>query len=132
VTGGNRILAIQAVKFLLTGLLSSACYAGTILFLVEVAGSGEIVATVVGFVAGTAVSWAINSLWTFEVALQGATLQRFVAVTLLGLGLNVGIMKMVLLAGLDYRLGVLLILVVVPVFNFCGHRWWTYQLRRPS
>ena len=87
----------------------------------------HVAASVVGFALGTFASWLLNSLWTFSAPLRGRILLRFVAVTLVGLGLNVLIMAGVEAIGVDYRLGLFLVLVVVPVFNFCCHRLWTYR-----
>lgn len=87
----------------------------------------HVAASVVGFALGTFMSWLLNSLWTFSAPLHGRILLRFIAVTLVGLGLNVLIMAGAEAVGIDYRLGLFLVLVVVPVFNFCCHRLWTYR-----
>lgn len=117
----------QALKFLLVGLVSSTFYAGSTMLLTEFRILGPVPSSVVGFVLGTLASWLLNSLWTFSARLHGVLLLRFVIVTLMGLGLNVLIMKSVNRMGIDYRLGLFCVLVIVPVFNFCCHRWWTYR-----
>src|SRR5258706_3897749 len=117
----------QALRFLLVGLVASACYAGSTVALSDFGILDHVTSSVVGFVLGTFTSWLLNSLWTFSAQLHGRLLLRFVAVTLVGLGLNVLIMACVEAMGVDYRLGLFTVLTLVPIFNFCCHRWWTYR-----
>jgi putative flippase GtrA len=117
----------QALRFLLVGLVSSACYTGTTMVLSDFGILDHVASSVVGFVLGTLASWLLNSLWTFSAQLHGKLLLRFVTVTLVGLGLNVLIMACVEAMGVNYRLGLLTVLILVPIFNFCCHRWWTFR-----
>lgn len=123
----DRHILVQAVKFVLCGLVSAASYTATIVSLVELAGWHTAAATCVGFSVGTVVSYVLNSLFTFQRKLERSRFVRFGTVTLIGLGINVSIVEGAQLIGLHYGFGVFGSLVVAPAFNFLAHRYWTFR-----
>lgn len=127
--GVNPRLLREAASFLVVGLGATAVYSATISGLVELAGLDPIPATAAGFVAGTLFSYVLNSLVSFRQTMDGRTLVRFFAVTLVGFFLNIAIMKAVLVAGFHYAVGILAVSVSVPAFNFAGHKLFTYRRR---
>ncbi len=131
---GATSLRRQIAGFMLSGILASAVYSGTIVGLVEVAGVAVMAATAIGFVAGTLMAWFANSRLTFREPLRAATLARFTAVRLLALVLNLGIMQGTLWMGFPYGVGIAATLVLLPPVNFLLHRLWTFRRKdeRPN
>lgn len=113
--------------FLAVGLLSSAVYAGASAILIELLGVGRVPAAGVAFIAGTIVSYVANARATFAAAPSARTLARFFVVTGLGFVLNLALVAVVAAAGWHYVAGILLVLVIVPSFNFAGHTLWTFR-----
>ena len=131
---GTTSLRRQIAGFMLSGILASAVYSGTIVGLVEVAGVPVMAATAIGFAAGTLVAWFANSRLTFREPLHAATLARFTVVRLLALVLNLGIMRATLWLGFPYGVGIAATLVLLPPVNFLLHRLWTFRRKdeRPN
>lgn len=121
----------EAVCFLLVGVVSASVYSGTIVLFVEAGLLDPVPATAVGFVIGTLASYVGNARFSFR---RDPTLEswvKFVVVTGIGFGLNVGLMRLSVDTGLHYGLGIALVLISVPVFNFAGHKLWTFREGKP-
>jgi putative flippase GtrA len=78
------------------------------------------------FVIATLVSFVGNALWSFGARLTPAKAAMFFAVNTVGLLLNMLIAWLLERAGVHYLLISLTVLVVVPMFNFAGHRLITF------
>jgi putative flippase GtrA len=78
------------------------------------------------FVIATLVSFVGNALWSFEARPTPAKAAMFFAVNTVGLGLNMLIAWVLERAGVHYLLISLTVLVMVPMFNFAGHRLITF------
>ena len=78
------------------------------------------------FVIATLVSFVGNALWSFEARPTPAKAAMFFAVNTVGLGLNMVIAWLLERAGVHYLLISLTVLIVVPLFNFAGHRLITF------
>jgi putative flippase GtrA len=116
----------QIARFLASGVAASGTHYALYLALVAAGLLGPAPATVVGFCAGTLVSYALNSRYTFAVAGSRSTFARFWVVTLLGGALNTGLV-MVLAGHLHYAPAGVVAIVAAAAFNFTGHRLWTFR-----
>ena len=85
-----------------------------------------LVAAFFAFVIGTAVSFLGNALWSFEARPTADRALMFFAINTTGLGLNMLIAWLMERAGIHYLLISLTVLIVVPMFNFAGHRVFTF------
>ncbi|GAB5390091.1 MAG: hypothetical protein Alpg2KO_30590 [Alphaproteobacteria bacterium] len=89
-----------------------------------------LVAGTVAFAAAVAFSFILNSLWAFEAELTGKRLTRFVMVTLCGMCINLGILwlaEVLIDHPRAYIIGWLAATLVQPIFNFVGHKLFTYR-----
>jgi putative flippase GtrA len=127
--GVSPRLLREAISFLVVGVGSTATYSVTVVAMVETLGFGVIAATTAAFVTGTAFSYVGNSIVSFRRPMDVATLMRFSLVTFAGFILNLLIAAAVHGLGWHYAVGIALVVVTVPVFNFVGHKLFTY--RRP-
>lgn len=126
----GRPLRGRAFRFLLIGGITAVCYIGTMALMVDVMNTSATVGAVVAFIVGTIVSYLGNSLYTFDAALGGRAMSRFVVVVLFGLISNVGIAWLLEGFGFHHLLISLVILVIVPVQNFVLHETWTFRGNR--
>lgn len=120
--------AVQAYRFLFAGVISAAAFMATLTASVEWLHMSPVLANIPAFIIGTAVSYLINTHWSFETEMSGETLFRFSVVTMIGFGLNLGLMYLMhdVLAW-HYLIAGFIILVIVPIFNFIGHKIWTFK-----
>ena len=94
---------------------------------IEVINVPVVAATLVAFIIGALVSYGLNTRWTFEASLTPRNFVRFLVVTLIGLGLSMLIAWALNVIGIHYLLISLLIIILIPVWNFIAHGAWTYR-----
>lgn len=114
--------------FLLSGICSSAVYALVLDRAVLWLDFGVVLATVLAFIISTSVSYLLNARLSFKGKAQDGSFSKFLAVTLVGFALNLLIMSLVLHAGGGHRIGIVLVLFVVPPINFLGHKLWSFRV----
>jgi len=119
---------------LMAGGIATACQYATLILLVEATRVNEVAASALGYAAGALVNYVINYYLTFaSKARHLPTMIKFFAVVLIGLGLNTLIMYLGhAVIGLHYIAAQLLATGVVLVWNFIGHKFWTYQQAKPT
>ncbi len=84
-------------------------------------------ANAVAYVICTALSFALNTLWSFSAPLTARALLRFCAVSALGFVMTVAIAQTVDLLGGHYLVGIACVVLVVTPCTFLAHRSWTYR-----
>ena len=117
----------KVARFGIVGVVSSLFYVATMAALVEGLRTSATVGAIGAFCIGTAVSYIGNTVWSFEAQWNASSARKFIVVTLVGLVLNVALAYALETVGLHYLLISLVILVIVPAFNFIGHNFWTYR-----
>jgi putative flippase GtrA len=122
----KSLLKLRALRFLVVGIVSSASYAATMGLVVDGLGKGVVIGAIAAFVVGTVVSYSGNTFWTFSASMSGRTFWRFIVVVTLGLLLNSAIAAVLDHFKVHYLLITLVILIIVPVFNYVCHALWTY------
>jgi putative flippase GtrA len=122
----------QAARFAVVGGIATVSHFAVAVVLVEGPGLAPVLANFIAFCAAVLVSYLGNHSWTF-----GATgehlfhLPRFAAIAVTGLALNQAIVyTMVEGAGADYRLALVVVVLVVPALSFTLNRGWAFS--RPS
>ena len=124
-------LAIRAaiVRYVVVGVLGTAIHFGILAALVEWFHMDPVLSSGIGFVVTLIVSYVLNHTWTFRsTARHRSALPRYVAVSVLGLGLNTAVMYLaVRVLGLWYVAGQALVVVVVPATNFVLNRSWSFR-----
>jgi putative flippase GtrA len=128
--GLSAALARQLIRFFLVGGLAAATYVATMALVVDGLGGRVLWAAFLAFVIATLVSFVGNALWSFSARLSTAKGAMFFAVNTVGLGLNMLIAWLLDRAGVHYLLISLTVLIVVPLFNFAGHRLITFARPR--
>jgi putative flippase GtrA len=93
------------------------------------AGLGQVAGALAGFVGGTVVSFFGNCRFVFRASPSTVVGGRFLATTLAGFGLNLGLAWALTAVGVHYALMTLIIFLVVPGFNYVVHRLWTFADR---
>ncbi len=116
----------RLARFVLVGIVTAAAYTAALALAMEILHADLLWAAVAAFAVGTVTSYVGNSLLTFRTRMTRANARRFLAVVLAGLGLNQLIAWTVETAGLNYLFLPLAVFVVVPAFNYIGHRLYSF------
>ena len=119
-------LARQLIRFFAVGGLAAITYVAIMAIVVDGFGGRVLLGAFLAFVIATLVSFVGNALWSFGARLTAAKAAMFFAVNTAGLGLNMLIAWLLERAGVHYLLISLTVLIVVPLFNFAGHRLITF------
>lgn len=117
--------ARRVATFGAVGIVAWAVYTAAVALVVETGGS-PIGGVIAGFVVGTAVSFYGNVRWVFKSSASAAAGSRFVTTTSIGLALNVALAWLLTRWGVHYFAMTVIIFMIVPAFNYLGHRFWTF------
>lgn len=112
----------------MSGLLATGVHVGIAATLIEHGHAQPAYANAIAFSVATAVSYVVNTLWSFSGALGGATLGRFVLVQLLGVCLAAGVSGTADLLGLHYLIGIVCVPLFVTPVTYTLHKIWTYRV----
>jgi putative flippase GtrA len=117
------------LRYCVVGGLGTVVHFGVTMLLVEQFRTDAVIATIIGFLCALAVSFALNRTWVFASNVAVAPgLARYTAVSVLGFVLNVAIMAIVTrVLALDYRIGLALVVLIIPVTNFTLNARWTFR-----
>lgn len=117
----------QFWKFVAVGILNTATHAVIAIAMVRWGRTSIVTANVCAFTAATLLSYIVNTTWSFAGSIGGATLTRFVLVSLVGLCLAATISSLAEHFGLHYLLAIASVPIVVTPVTFTLHRMWTYR-----
>lgn len=122
--------ARQIVRFCVVGAFSVGTYVAVMSLMVAVLGTSIVIGSIFAFIIGTSVSYAGNALWSFDATPSPRNATRFLVITSIGLLLNMAIAWVGERMGLDHLLVSAIVIIVVPTFNFIGHRLVTFARTR--
>lgn len=119
----------QILRFATVGVAATATHAAMVLILVEGYGLAPLPANFFSFLLAVLVSFFGHYHFTFTASTPYTkAFPRFFTIALLGLGLSQAIMfSAVSLLALDYRLGLAVVVMLVPGLNFLVNRAWTFR-----
>ena len=116
----------RLVKFTVVGLSIAVFHYMSAVLLVDRIGLEPAFANSIAFLAAAALSYTLQTLWTFESRFTARNAIRFVVVLLVGVVVSWGTSSIVAAVGLPYRVGVIIVLFLIPALNFLLHHFWTY------
>jgi len=116
-------------RYAVVGMIGTVVHIGSTMILVEFLMVNPVTASIIGFVLTVLLSFYLNSCWTFGVPASDASrLIKYATVSLLGLLLNTLIMYLTVeVFVLDYRVGLVLLVLIIPVHNFSWNYLWSFR-----
>jgi len=117
----------SAIRFILTGVGSTLIHIAIATALISLLSTSTQFGNGVAFVLATAFSYTVNTLWSFSSEVSKRTAWRFIAISLGGLVLTLTLSTVAEMLGLDYRIGIGLVVVSVPIYSYMAHSLWTYR-----
>ncbi len=142
----NRPGTRQFTKFVIIGSTSAVIDVGVNLFLMRQYNTPWLLAATIGFALGVTNGFIWNSRWTFRGLGSGRQHElyaKFVAVNIVGLLLNLLIMKFIFIAmtgqilmpanpsPTQWKIAKAVAIVLVAVWNFSANKLWTFR-HKPS
>lgn len=124
-----RINLREIICFGIVGITATVTHYLVALTSHEVAGVNLYLANLIGYVTAMAVSYFGHGRFTFQVALTGANLRRFVVASVTTF-LFSELLLFLLERGteLPHRITLSLVVVSVPIFSFLLNKFWVYRL----
>ncbi len=124
-----RLRLGELFTFGLVGVVAALFHYGTLIGLVELAGTGPVPASAAGFVVGGLVSYWLNYHWTFRSTRDhGTAMPTFFLIALVGLGLNTLLMALLTgWVGLQYVIAQVLTTAVLLFWHLLANRRWTFS-----
>ncbi len=121
-------LRLQLSAFVLVGLLAAVAHYGALVGLVELARWRAVPATLVGYVAGGLVSYALNRAHVFDSDRPHVEAGwRFAAVAGVGFALTWGAMHLLVdILRAPYLPAQVVTTLIVMSWSFLAHKFWTF------
>jgi putative flippase GtrA len=116
----------SARRFVVSGVSVTALHFAVALLLIERARATPAVANSIAFAIATAVSYVLNTRWSFAAALGARTLTKFLLVSAIGLVLAATVSWLAQQQGLSSLTGICLVACTVAPATFTLHKFWTY------
>ncbi len=116
----------RLIKFTVVGVSIAVFHYSAAVLLVEWGGVQPALANSAAFLAAAVLSYTLQTLWTFESRFTARNAVRFVLVLVAGVVVSWGTSTAVGALGLPYRVGVIIVLFLIPGLNFLLHHFWTY------
>ncbi len=123
----NKGIVTRFVRFAITGLALTGLHTLLAAAFIELVSPLPPIANGLAFACATALSYLINTHWSFAARLSRSTFRKFLIVAVIGFGLAMLISWLMQLAGYHYLLGIAAVALGVPPVTFLLHNFWTYR-----
>lgn len=122
-------LFLQLVKFGIVGVTSASVNYIVVIALVEITRLTPLVANIFGYLIGFLVSFSGHKYWTFSShSTSASSLPKFLVVSAAGFLANENLFYLFLnYLYLDYKIALLLVLLIVPPFTFLFSKLWAFR-----
>jgi putative flippase GtrA len=124
----RKLFTNQFFSYVFVGGIGTVAHTGTLWLLTEYAGINPLVSSTVGFFISLFISYYLNSTLTFKKGFHIKFFLKYFIVSSFGLVVNLFILftvQHVLL--MNYMLGQLVAIVVVPILNFALNKYWAFN-----
>lgn len=119
----------QVLHFVFVGGVATLLHTGTVVLLVENSLLRPVPAHIIGFFLANTFSYFANSKLTFKHAPSWKRYRKFLAVSLLSLGLTIGLSSLAEAMAWHYLVGIAMVLAAGPVLSFVLHKTVTFRRR---
>ena len=120
---------IRFIKFGMVGVLNTLVN-WVIFFILNALGMYYILANIIAYILGTVNSYLWNTLWVFKYKDKASTETtiKFIILNLIGLGLNTGILYVLVdLCNLNKFIGLVTTTAIVMIINYIVNKLWVFS-----
>jgi putative flippase GtrA len=115
------------VNFSIIGVANTVIHLAVVVALVEGLQANPVLANCIAFIVANLFSFYANGRWNYPDRFEHRRYGRFLAVSLIGLGVTAGASGIAAALGWHYLLGTGLVFVCLPVLTFFAHERWTWS-----
>lgn len=120
---------IRFIKFSMVGVINTLVN-WIIFFILNALGMYYILANIIAYILGTVNSYLWNTLWVFKYKDKASTETtiKFIILNLIGLGLNTGILYVLVdLCNLNKFIGLVTTTAIVMIINYIVNKLWVFN-----
>ena len=120
---------IRFIKFSMVGVINTLVN-WIIFFILNALGMYYILANIIAYILGTVNSYLWNTLWVFKYKDKASTETtiKFIILNLIGLGLNTGILYVLVdLCNLNKFIGLVTTTAIVMIINYIVNKLWVFS-----
>lgn len=120
---------IRFIKFGMVGVINTLVN-WIIFFILNALGMYYILANIIAYILGTVNSYLWNTLWVFKYKDKASTETtiKFIILNLIGLGLNTGILYVLVdLCNLNKFIGLVTTTAIVMIINYIVNKLWVFN-----
>ena len=120
---------IRFIKFGMVGVINTLVN-WIIFFILNALGMYYILANIIAYILGTVNSYLWNTLWVFKYKDKASTETtiKFIILNLIGLGLNTGILDVLVdLCNLNKFIGLVTTTAIVMIINYIVNKLWVFS-----
>lgn len=120
---------IRFIKFGMVGVINTLVN-WIIFFILNALGMYYILANIIAYILGTVNSYLWNTLWVFKYKDKASTETtiKFIILNLIGLGLNTGILYVLVdLYNLNKFIGLVITTAIVMIINYIVNKLWVFS-----
>ena len=120
---------IRFIKFGMVGVINTLVN-WIIFFILNALGMYYILANIIAYILGTVNSYLWNTLWVFKYKDKASTETtiKFIILNLIGLGLNTGILYVLVdLCNLNKFIGLVTTTAIVMIINYIVNKLWVFS-----
>lgn len=120
---------IRFIKFGMVGVINTLVN-WIIFFILNGLGMYYILANIIAYILGTVNSYLWNTLWVFKYKDKASTETtiKFIILNLIGLGLNTGILYVLVdLCNLNKFIGLVTTTAIVMIINYIVNKLWVFS-----
>lgn len=124
----KKDLFIKFLMYSFVGCICTLIYFISVFIFVELYDKDPVYGSTLSFIIMTIFSFLLNKKYTFGGDFTYKKFSRFLLVSLIGFGLNYGIMYTICEVLLfHYSIGELVTILVIPLVNFTLNNFWTFK-----
>lgn len=118
----------QISRFGIVGLTAAAVHYTTVVSVVTYTGMHPLMANIIGFIVGFQVSYSGHRLWTFRESLVAhrEAYPKLLLVQAFNFIGNELLFFLFLEMNLPYKLALVIVLTILPIFTFLMNKFWVF------
>lgn len=124
--GAADVVMGRIVRFSVSGVLVTLVHIAVAAAWLHWINGSSALANGCAFSVATAFSYCIHTLWSFSARMEQRVFVRFLVVAMFGLFLSAAVAHIIEWTGLPAFYSVAAVVLVMPVYNFLAHHFWTY------
>lgn len=123
----NKLSNFKFLKFFSVGGLVTVLHVFTVIICIELLDFNQLMSNTIAYVIANACAFLLNTKWSFRKEVSTRTFFKYQIVSIASFVVLVFISSVSDHFGFHYLIGLLSVVLVIPIFTFLMHKYWTYR-----